>query len=102
VRTFMMYRKGDISATHDENTANPPDEPQFEGVIFADGVVVIRWCTAIKSISVFDSMLALLKVHGHPEYGSVLQWTDGYCHDARALGGFEIEWRGVGCSVESA
>jgi len=32
IRRFTMFRKLDISATHDANQANPPSEPQFEGV----------------------------------------------------------------------
>ena len=71
-----MYRKGDISATHNHYQVNPPDEPQFEGVVFTDGTVAVRWRTAIASISVWDSMESLLAIHGHPEYDSELIWLD--------------------------
>ena len=74
MRAFTMYRKGDISATHDDNQRNAPDEPQFEGVEFSDGSVAVRWLTAKRSTSVWDSLDDMLAIHGHPEYDSVLVW----------------------------
>jgi hypothetical protein len=71
-----MYRKNVPTDTHDENQRNAPDEPQFEGVVFNDGKVVVHWLTAVRSISVWDSMDDMLKIHGHPEYDSELRWMD--------------------------
>jgi hypothetical protein len=71
-----MYRLGDISDTHDENQMNPPDDPQFEGVIFADGKCAIRWLTAKRSVTVWDSFEDMMDIHGHPEYGSRLIWRE--------------------------
>lgn len=76
MRRFTMYRRNIPSETHNELQANPPDEPQFEGVLFSDGKVVVRWLTARRSISVWDSMDDLLAIHGHPEFGSELVWHD--------------------------
>jgi len=42
-------------------------EPQFEGVIFSDGRVAIRWLTACRSTSTWDDFDTMLAVHGHPE-----------------------------------
>lgn len=78
MRTFTMYRRGDISATHDENQANAPDEPQFEGVEFSDGRVAIRWLTPAASVSVWDSLEDAMKIHGHPEYDSELVWNNDH------------------------
>ncbi len=78
MRRFVVFR-ADMSATHDENQANPPEQPQFEGVEFRDGTVVIRWCTKATSTSVWDSFSTLMKVHGgHPgnNYGTRVQWLD--------------------------
>lgn len=74
MRTFTMYRRGDLSATHDEQQCNAPDEPQFEGVEFSDGRVALRWLTGARSVSVWDDLATMLAVHGHPEdrYGSEL------------------------------
>jgi hypothetical protein len=71
-----MYRRADISDTHDSNQVNLPDEVQFEGVVFTDGKCAIRWLTAKRSVSIWDSMDDMLSVHGHPEYGSELVWVD--------------------------
>jgi hypothetical protein len=75
MQRFTMYRR-DIPDTHNEDQANKPDEPQFEGVVFHDGTVALRWMTTKKSVSVWDSMQDMLAIHGHPEYGSVLVWHD--------------------------
>ena len=74
MKTFTMYRRGDLSATHDSNQANAPDEPQFEGVVFSDGTCAVRWLTAMRSTSVWASFDELMAVHGHPEYESELVW----------------------------
>ena len=76
MRCFTMYRRGDLSATHDANQANAADEPQFEGVVFSDGSVAVRWLTARRSTSVWASIEDMLAIHGHPEYESELVWTD--------------------------
>lgn len=73
-----MFRRGDISSTHNELQVAPPDQPQYEGVVFSDGTTVLRWCTPLKSTSVWASLEIALGVHGHPEerYGSELVWHD--------------------------
>jgi len=77
MRRFVMYRRGDISATHNEKQVNNPEEPQFQGIVFDDGVCVIRWLTATKSTSVWNSFEEMMEIHGHPEYESELIWLDG-------------------------
>jgi hypothetical protein len=72
--TFTMYRRA-VPDSHDDNQRNAPDEPQFEGVVFSDGRVAVRWLTAKRSVSVWDSMADLLAIHGHPEYGAELVWN---------------------------
>lgn len=85
-----MYRRNVPTDTHNENQRNAPDEPQFEGVVFDDGKVVVHWLTAVKSISVWDSMDDLLKIHGHPEYDSELKWLDIDFNDLyNAVNGFK-------------
>jgi hypothetical protein len=70
-----MYRRADLSATHDSNQANDASEAQFEGVVFTDGRVAVRWLTPRASVSVWDSIDDLLAIHGHPEYDSELVWA---------------------------
>jgi len=75
---FTVYRpRLNVRGSHDAYQSNPDDMPQFEGVVFTDGSVVVRWLTPSKSTSVWDNMDILLRVHGHPEYGTVLQFHDG-------------------------
>jgi hypothetical protein len=74
METFTMYRRGDLSATHDANQANPSDAAQFEGVVFSDGRCAIRWLTPKASVSVWDSFDDAMAIHGHPEYDSHLVW----------------------------
>jgi hypothetical protein len=56
--------------------ANPPDEPQFEGVVFDDGTVCQHWLTAGRSHVIWQSFDDLLTIHGHPEYGTRIEWLD--------------------------
>ena len=78
MRRFTMFRRGDLSATHNAEQANAPDVPQFEGVVFSDGTVAIRWLTALRSTSVWADLATALGVHGHPEerYRSEIVWHD--------------------------
>lgn len=76
IQRFTAYRRA-VPATHDSNQANPPDEPQFEGVIFSDGSVAIRWRTACRSTSVWGSLEDAMAIHGHPEYDTYIVWHDG-------------------------
>jgi hypothetical protein len=83
MQRFTAYRRN-ISErdTHNELQKNPDDMPQFEGVMFTDGTVAIRWLTACRSTSVWNSMEDMLNVHGHPEYGTYIAWHDGDAPDA--------------------
>lgn len=78
IKRFTMYRRGDLSDTHNEFQAAPASEPQFEGVVFSDGTCVLRWCTPLRSTSVWATLEDALGVHGHPEtrYQSEIVWHD--------------------------
>jgi len=78
MRRFTVYRRGDLSATHNDQQAAPPDAPQYEGVVFSDGRVALRWLTPLRSTSCWDSLDDALGVHGHPEprYGTEFVWHD--------------------------
>lgn len=79
MRTFTMFRPNVPDATHNADQKNAPDQPQFQGVVFDDGTVAVRWMTAKRSTSVWTSMEDMLAIHGHPEYGSVLRWDRPVC-----------------------
>ena len=78
MQRFTAYRtKISERDTHNHYQKNPDDEPQFEGVIWSDGTVTLRWLTACSSHSVWSSIEDCLNIHGHPEYGTVIIWHDG-------------------------
>jgi len=76
VRTFTCYRPSPPPEYYKMGAANAPDQPQFQGVIFDDGTVVLRWMTLHKSHSVWDSWTSMAMVHGHPEYGTYFHFDD--------------------------
>ncbi len=80
MRRFIVHRRGDLSATHDANQVNAADVPQFEGVVFSDGVVAVRWLTAARSTSVWADFETMMKVHGHvgadSKHGTIITWLD--------------------------
>lgn len=78
MKRFIAYRRlADEITTHNEKQKNNPSEPQYEGVIWSDGTVTIRWLTQLKSHSVWNNISDMLGIHGHPEYGTEIFWLDG-------------------------
>ena len=76
MRRFEVFRPAPPDEYYAQGAANPPDEVQFEGVVFSDGTACVRWLTEFRSHSVWASIADLEKIHGHPEYGTVWHWLD--------------------------
>jgi len=81
MKTFIVFRtkaKG-LKSDFEKDNYNEPDEIQFEGVEFWDKTVAIRWHTEIRSISFWNNIEDLKKVHiyAHPDYGTRVEWSDG-------------------------
>lgn len=77
MRRFTVYRRHINTALHLEGIhKNAPDKPQFEGVQFSDSTVAVRWLTNNGSTAIWSSMEDLIKIHGHPEYGTEIIWHD--------------------------
>jgi hypothetical protein len=75
---FVGYRPDAAQlGKHTADTLNAPELPRYQGVIFADGTCVLRWLTAKRSWSVWDSFAEMFDVHGHPEYGTRIVWPNG-------------------------
>jgi hypothetical protein len=55
---FWLKRKEDISGISGTGIV-------AEGVIFTDGVAVLRWLTAGGSTAVYDSIESVERIHGH-------------------------------------
>ena len=77
MKRFTVYRR-DLGArkTHNEFQKNSDSEPQFEGIVWTDGSVTLRWLTACRSTSVWSNLKDCLLIHGHPEYGTEIEWLD--------------------------
>jgi hypothetical protein len=80
VRTFVLYRRAIPQARAVNVVANPPDEPQLEGVEFSDGTVCVRWLTPNASHSLWPDFATFDIVHGHPGYDSEIVWTAEIIH----------------------
>ena len=76
MKRFHAYRTLDISDTHNADQVNAPEEVQYEGVVFDNGKCVLNWRTAVSSISVWDSFEDAMRIHGHPEYGTRIEFLD--------------------------
>jgi hypothetical protein len=55
---------------------NDWDHPQYEGVIWSDGSVSIKWLTDVSSQSIWRNLYDFLTIHGHPEYGTHIEFHD--------------------------
>jgi hypothetical protein len=77
IKRFVAFRRN-ISQrdSHNALQKNADHEPQFEGVVWSDGTVTLRWLTACRSTSVWASLEDCLNIHGHPEYGTEIVWLD--------------------------
>lgn len=75
-RRFICYRPSPPPEYYEQGAANPPDEPQFEGVVFGDGTVCQHWLTIGRSHVIWQSFDDLMTIHGHPEYGTRIEWLD--------------------------
>lgn len=76
MRRFILYRPNPPENYVKEGYANPPEDIQLEGVVFSDGTVCIRWLTETQSHSIWSCLDDFMKIHGHPEYGTIMKWLD--------------------------
>lgn len=81
MRRFRVYRP-EVPQEHlDAGRAVQPGEVQVEGVEFTDGTVVVLWQTSGSLPAGWESFDAFYKVHGHPEYGTIIHWLDESTQD---------------------
>lgn len=66
MRNFNLIREEDVSGVSGTGTV-------AEGCEFDDGQVVMCWLSKYHSISIFDNILCLEKIHGHDGKTKV-QW----------------------------
>jgi|SRR5690242_16468262 len=46
----------------------------YQGVVFEDGTVAVRWLTRFRSTVFWPDYDTFYAVHGHPEYGTRIDW----------------------------
>lgn len=76
-RVFTGWRPIPPEDYKAKGITNAGQLPDYEGVIFSDGTIAIRWLTEYRSHSVWASWRAFYRVHGHPEYGTKIEFHDG-------------------------
>lgn len=66
--TFQIWDDRPSDARVIIGRANTPDEPQAEGVVFSDGVVVLRWLTPAGGVDMTPNLVTaqsnLVDLHG--------------------------------------
>jgi hypothetical protein len=77
MRTFKGLRPNPPEEYTKAGITNAGVTADYEGVIFSDGTVVIRWLTEFRSHSIWKDYATFYRVHGHPEYGTVIEFEDG-------------------------
>lgn len=73
-RTFAGYRPEPPTEYVAKGITNAGGAPDYEGVVFSDGTVAVRWLTEHRSVSVWQNFAEFEAVHGHPEYGTRIEW----------------------------
>lgn len=58
MRVFRLVRSEDVSGVSGTGTV-------ADGVVFPDGVTILRWRTARGSTAVYDSVKDVERIHGH-------------------------------------
>ncbi|MCC7368260.1 MAG: hypothetical protein IT306_07555 [Chloroflexi bacterium] len=58
MRPFCLVRDEDVSGVSGTGVV-------AEGVVFSSGKVVMSWCSEYASVTIFDNVEDLEKVHGH-------------------------------------
>lgn len=76
MKRFEGYRPHPPDEYYAQGAANKPDEVQFQGVVFDDGTVAVRWLTKFRSHSIWSDWDNFYNIHGHPEYGTEIRWLD--------------------------
>jgi hypothetical protein len=76
-RTFVGLRPNPPAEYVTQGITNAGADIDYEGCVFRDGTVVLRWLTEYRSHSIWPDWRTMMQVHGHPEYGTVIVFDDG-------------------------
>lgn len=77
IRRFVVYRPEPPEDYKRDGLTNAGTKPDIEGVVFSDGTCVIRWMVDDRqSHAIWKDFETFEAVHGHPEYGTRIEWID--------------------------
>jgi len=77
MKRFIGIRRNPPADYIEKGYTNGPDRPDYEGVVFSDGTTVVRWLVQPNtSHSVWSKFEHFEAIHGHSEYGSIIEWMD--------------------------
>lgn len=76
MKTFKGYRPMPPADYEARGITNGGWLPDYEGVIFENGTVAVCWLTAFASHSIWPDWNSFYQVHGHPEYGTRIEFGD--------------------------
>lgn len=77
IRRFIVWRPDPPEEYKRDGLTNAGEGPDIEGVEFSDKTVVIRWMVQDRqSHAVWADFATFEAVHGHPEYGTRIEWID--------------------------
>lgn len=74
-RMFKGYRPNPPNDYVEKGVGHGGLKADYEGAVYSDGTVVIRWLTDFRSHSVWSCWEDFYKVHGHPEYGTIIKFS---------------------------
>lgn len=77
MRRFIVWRPDPPADYKRDGLTNAGKMPDIEGVVFSDGTVAIRWMVQDRqSTAIWAKFETFEAVHGHPEYGTRIEWID--------------------------
>lgn len=76
MKRFRGFRLTPPAEYIEKNLTQAGAGPDYEGVVFSDGTVACHWLGRYRSHSVWTNFVDFMDVHGHPEYGSRIEWLD--------------------------
>lgn len=76
MRAFRGFRPEPPEEYKAGGLTNAGETADYEGVVWSDGTVSVRWLTAYRSHVVWPDYETFYAVHGHPEYGTRIEWYE--------------------------
>ena len=78
MKAFRVYRDTPPKSYEATGLSNLSSDPDFEGVIFSDGSVAVRWRTLYASHVIWPDWRTLYMVHiePHQNYGTRVEFSE--------------------------